>query len=145
MFFPSRYFSKAEEDRIVEAIRKAESQTSGELRVHVARKHKVDIMTEAAKVFQKLGMDKTKERNGVLFFIVPQKRQFAVIGDKGINEKVPEGFWNEVRDLMQDFFKKGEITEGICRGITLAGHQLKQYFPGKDDDENELPDTVSYS
>ena len=145
MFFPSRYFSKAEEERIVEAIRKAEKQTSGELRVHVARKHKVDILTEAAKVFQKLGMDKTKERNGVLFFIVPQKKQFAVIGDKGINEKVPEGFWDEVRDLMQDFFKKGEITEGVCQGVTLAGHQLEQYFPGKDDDENELPDTVSYS
>ena len=145
MFFPSRYFSKAEEIRIVKAIQQAENHTSGELRVHVARKHKVEIMTEAITVFQELGMDKTAERNGVLFFIVPQKKRFAVIGDKGINEKVPEGFWDEVRDLMQDFFKKGEITEGVCQGIILAGQQLKEYFPRKEDDENELPDTVSYS
>ncbi len=140
-----RFFPKEDESKIIAAIKAAEQNTSGEIRVHLEDKFKGEVLAEAARVFQKLGMHKTAARNGVLIFIAPEKRKFAIVGDKGINEKVPPNFWQDERDLMAQHFKKGEYTNGVCAVVEQIGEKLQTYFPYQSDDENELPDDISYS
>lgn len=139
-----QFFKPDEEDRIIQAIREAEKNTSGEIRVHLEKDCKLPVMEEAKKVFHRLKMDQTEQRNGVLVFVAPAQRQFAIIGDKGIDEKVPEHFWEDVRDLMQTYFRAGDFTTGICAGIEMAGQKLKHFFPYQKDDTNELSDEISY-
>nr|MCU0409475.1 TPM domain-containing protein [Bacteroidales bacterium] len=91
-----------------------------------------------------LGMDKTELRNGVLFYLAVHDRKFAILGDAGINAKVPEGFWDDISSLMKSHFREGRFTEGLCQGILMAGDQLKSHFPFMRDDENELPDDISF-
>jgi uncharacterized membrane protein len=138
------FFKPEEEEMIVDAILKAERHTSGEIRVHLEDNFKGEVLREAEKVFLKLGMHKTAARNGVLIFLAPEDKAFAIIGDKGINEVVPENFWQEERDLMQSFFRQGKFCEGICAAIEKVGEKLKDYFPYLAGDENELPDDISY-
>lgn len=138
------FFNKEEEQQIIEAIRKAEKNTSGEIRVHLEEKIKEDVLDAAVKTFYKIGMHHTAENNGVLIFLVPKERKFAIIGDRGINEKVPPGFWDEVKELMQAHFRKGEYAKGVCEAIEMAGQKLKQYFPYKSEDQNELTDDLSH-
>ena len=139
------FFKKEEEARIIAAIQEAERQTSGEIRVHLERKAGDNILNAAAITFHKLEMDKTKLRNGVLIFLVPSHKEFAILGDEGINKKVPANFWEEVRDVMQQNFRAGKFTDGVCAGVQLAGEKLKAHFPWESDDKNELPDEISYS
>ena len=95
-------------------------------------------------MFKKLGMEKTAERNGVLFYLAVKDRKFAIIGDAGINAKVPEGFWDCISELLARNFKEGKFTEGLAEGILLAGKQLKKHFPYKKEDVNELSDEISF-
>lgn len=139
------FFKKEEEKQIVAAIKRAEDRTSGEIRVHLERElDGYDILDVGTEVFFLLKMEETELRNGVLFFIVPNEKKFAILGDKGINEKVPENFWDDVRDILQSHFKQGQFAEGIIKGIDLVGEKLHQYFPYQSDDINELPDDISY-
>ncbi len=89
-------------------------------------------------------MDKTEARNGVLLFIAPEQKTFAILGDQGINAVVPPDFWKEERDLIQTHFRQGAFCEGICLAIAQVGEKLKIHFPVKSDDINELPDEISY-
>ncbi|MCB0570002.1 MAG: TPM domain-containing protein [Phaeodactylibacter sp.] len=139
------FFTPEEEERIIRAIREAEHNTSGEIRVHLEANCKRPAMREAVRTFRRLGMHKTKERNAVLIFIAPERREFAIIGDQGINEKVPDNFWQEERDLMQEHFRSEAFAEGICQAIRKAGEKLRDFFPYQQDDTNELPDDISYS
>jgi len=125
----SSFFTKEQKETILSAIREAEKDTSGEIRVHIETHCPEDVLDRAAWIFRKLGMDKTRERNGVLFYLAVADRKFAVIGDAGINSKVPEGFWNQVKELLTKYFKDGLFTEGLAEGIKLAGRQLKTFFP----------------
>ena len=138
------FFNKQQEEYIIDAIQEAEKVTSGEIRVHLERKLKGTVLETATKVFAKLNMHKTELRNGVLIFIAPRQKQFAIIGDKGINEKVPNGFWDDVRDVMQKQFRAERFVEGICDGVQLIGEKLREHFPYQKNDENELPDDISY-
>lgn len=140
-----KFFKKQEEQRIVAAIREAESQTSGEIRVHLEREIVGDVQSVGFRIFHELEMDNTADRNGVLIFLVPDIRRFAIIGDEGINKVVPPHFWEDVRDLMQRNFRQGDFVLGICEGVKLAGMKLKEHFPHNGDaDVNELPDEISY-
>lgn len=138
------FFSKEEEARIISTIEEVENRTSGEVRVHLARDAGKDVLEEAKRTFVKLGMDQTRERNGVLFFLVPKAHKFAILGDEGINRRVPENFWQDVRDLAQTQFRQGHFAEGICRALERIGEKLAAFFPPRHDDDNELPDAVSY-
>lgn len=140
-----RFFQPEEEDRIIDAIQEAELNTSGEIRVHLEDNLKGDVLQAAQKTFLKLEMHKTEARNGVLIFIAPEQRKLAIVGDKGINEKVPEDFWSEERDIMLAHFKSGNYADGVCAAVQQAGAKLKAFFPYQSDDENELPDDISYS
>jgi uncharacterized membrane protein len=90
-------------------------------------------------------MHKTKLRNGVLFYLAIKDKKFAILGDAGINAAVPGDFWEKIKNYMQEEFRKGNFTEGLCEGIRMAGEQLKSHFPYQSDDVNELPDDISFS
>lgn len=137
-------FSDKEIKAIEDAIAAAEKDTSGEIRVHIEKRCKEDVLDRAAYVFELLDMQKTELRNGVLFYLATADKQFAILGDVGINAMVPKGFWDEIRDGMLEYFKKGEFTEGLAAGIRESGKQLKAHFPYKKDDVDELPNEVSF-
>jgi uncharacterized membrane protein len=141
----SSFFSKEQQAQILASVREAEKATSGEIRVHIESSLKVDVLDRAAWLFKKLGMDKTADRNGVLFYLAVDDRKFAIIGDAGINSKVPAGFWNEISELLLKNFKEGKFTEGLTEGIIMAGNQLKAFFPRSTDDVNELSDEISFN
>jgi uncharacterized membrane protein len=102
------------------------------------------VLDRAKEVFGLLEMHATGEQNGVLFYLAYEDRKFAVLGDKGINEKVPAHFWNSTKDLLKSYFSQSRYTEGLCAGIKEAGLQLKTHFPYRSDDVNELPDEISF-
>lgn len=142
---PDKFFTKDEKEKILQAIKEAEKNTSGEIRVHIENRCPGDVLDRAAFIFEKLGMHNTKDRNGVLFYIAIGDRKFAVIGDAGINAVVPENFWDSIKSIMEEHFKNMEFTEGLIKGINEAGKKLKEYFPHMPDDINELPDEISFS
>ena len=137
-------FNDEEQQRIREAVERAEKHTSGEIRVCVEKTCSEDVLDRAATYFTKLDMHKTKLRNGVLIYLATEDRKFAIIGDGGINKVVPADFWDQTKLDMLEQFKQGNLIEGITTGVTLAGEQLKKYFPYDMDDTNELSDDVSF-
>jgi uncharacterized membrane protein len=137
------FLSKAEESEIVEAIRLAEKNTSGEIRVHLEKKTSIAPVERAVEVFYRLKMDKTKDSNGVIIYVAVKSKLFAIYGDKGINEKVGTDFWDSTKEVMTTNFKKGNNKQALVDGITKAGEQLKKYFPYQDDDINELSNEIS--
>ena len=141
---PKEFLGKENEKLIVEAIARAEANTSGEIRVHIEGKCKGEVLDRSAWLFKKLGMRATAARNGVLIYLSVNDRKFAIIGDSGINKVVPIGFWDEIKTMMVSHFKQGEFAVGLVKGIEMSGQQLKQYFPYQSDDVNELPDEISY-
>lgn len=134
---------KKDKKEIVAAIVDAEKKTSGQIRVHVKRKCKDDVFWEAKKVFERLRMHRTKERNGVLIFVALESRRFAILGDSGIHRQVGDPFWSHARDRMAGHFSKGEIKEGIIAGVLSVGGKLRKHFPAGAGDADELPDTVT--
>ncbi|MCX6328834.1 MAG: TPM domain-containing protein [Bacteroidia bacterium] len=140
----SSFFTKEQRAHITDAIREAEKETSGEIRVHIETHLSGDVLDRAAWIFKRIGMDKTEKRNGVLFYLAVTDRKFAIIGDFGINSKVPENFWNEIKGVLEKHFREAKFTEGLIKGIVAAGSQLKEHFPHQKDDINELPDEISF-
>lgn len=138
----SEFLEKLDQDRIVKAIQEAEQQTSGEIRVHVQPKAGSDIRQFAERTFERLGMTKTALRNGVLLFIATEENRFVILGDRGIDEKVPPDFWDSIAARLTVRFKNAEFTDGIVEAIQAAGEHLKQYFPRAVGDINELPDQI---
>ena len=130
---------------ISEAIRRAESRTRGEIRVHLKKKCRGEVMDEAKKIFLKLGMHRTRHRSAVLIFIALDPRRFAILGDSGIHEKTGASFWSETRDRMTAHFLNGRIKAGILTGIESAGHKLREHFPCEADDKDELSNRVTGS
>lgn len=138
------FFSQKDQQQIVDAIINAENNTSAEIRVQVDKYCKGDVVNQAKKHFEKLNMHKTILRNGVLFYLSIEDKKFAVLGDEGINKKVPENFWDNIRDLVITYFKKQEYTPGLVTGINMAGEQLKFHFPRLANDKNELHNDLSF-
>jgi uncharacterized membrane protein len=138
------FFSKEQKDDIRQAVLNAELDTSGEIRVHIETSCKGDVMDRAAYIFDKMGMQKTEKRNGVLFYLAVQNRRFAVIGDKGINGVVPEDFWDDLKNLLLNHFREERFTEGLIEGIGMIGNKLKVHFPYLTGDKNELADDISF-
>ncbi len=140
----SSFFTRDQQLLILASVQEAEKSTSGEIRVHIETTCPEDVLDRAAWIFSKLKMHKTADRTGVLFYLALNDRKFAVIGDGGINAVVPEGFWDEIKEVMQKQFRDGNFTEGLSRGIIMAGEQLKTHFPFRKADVNELPDEISF-
>lgn len=124
------FLSEKEEGEVVEAIRMAEKATSGEIRVHIEKSHgEMDIFERAIEVFHLLKMDNTKQENGVLIYVAVENRDFVIYGDKGINEVVPNDFWESTKDAIVAQFKAGNYKQGLIDGILKAGEQLNKHFP----------------
>lgn len=129
-------------NRVVESIRAAESQTSAEIRVCVAKRCRENPLEAAYKKFKALKMDITRQRNSVLIYVVPDDRKAAIIGDSGINDAADENFWDSTLDDMFSCFKDGRVCEGICRGVGKVGELIKARYPVMENDANELSDDV---
>jgi uncharacterized membrane protein len=141
----SSILSPEQQQQLVGAIKAAERATSGEIKVHIEHHcESSDVLVRAQELFRALQLHRTERRNGVLFYLATTDRKFAVLGDQGINEAVPDNFWESTRDLMREYFKNEQFVEGLSAGIQLAGQQLKAFFPWQDDDTNELSDEISF-
>jgi len=139
-----KFLSKEERQQIVDAIKEAELNTSGEIRVHIENTCHGDVLEKATYWFDKLGMTKTELHNGVLFYLATKSRKFAIVGDEGINSAVPDDFWEKIKVNMAHYFQQRDFAKGLARGITEAGKALKEYFPYQSDDVNELSDDISF-
>lgn len=139
------FLSSQDEEAVVNAIKEAETNTSGEIRVHIEAHTDEDHYEHALKVFAKLKMHKTELRNGVLFYVAVNDHKFVILGDQGINDKVADDFWDNTKEMMQDYFRKGNFKQGLVDGILKAGHELKTHFPYEADDIDELSNEISKS
>ena len=137
------FIASLDQARIVSAIGAAEQRTSGEIRIHIQPKILgADLRDLAERTFERLGMTKTALRNGVLLFVASEDRQFVILGDNGIDEKVPAGFWDDIAAKLTIRFKDGEFTDGIVDAIGAIGEHLATFFPRATDDVNELSDDI---
>ena len=130
--------------RIADAITAAERHTTGEICVHVTPRCRGDVMKRAKRTFNRLHLYTTKRRNAVLIFVAYEDRKFAILGDTGINDAVPEGFWDGEVEELGTYLKAGRPVDGICAIIARLGDRLSEYFPGERDDENELSNEVTF-
>jgi uncharacterized membrane protein len=137
------FLTATEEQEIVEAIRLAEKNTSGEIRVHIEKTTSIAAFDRALEVFHLLKMDNTKLQNGVLIYVAVNDHSFVICGDKGIDAVVPDDFWDSTRDAMQQQFRDGNFKQGLIDGIKRAGQKLQHYFPWEDDDTDELSNEIS--
>lgn len=138
------FFTKEEKELIQSAVKEAELATSGEIRVHIDMHCKEDVMDRASWWFAKLAMQKTEQRNGVLFYLAVKDRKFAILGDSGINAVTPDDFWDSIKSSMLGHFIEGDFATGMKEGILMAGKALKEHFPYQQGDVNELSDEISF-
>lgn len=140
-----KFLEGLDHDRIVQAIAAAERTTSGEIRVHIHRRRVADPVKAGAKVFEKLGMTATAERNGVLLFVAPKSKNFAVLGDTAIHEKCGAEFWESVAAALKGHFGKGRFTEGIVAAVEAVGERLAAHFPVREVNRDQLPNAIDES
>ncbi len=137
------FLSQLDHDRIVRAIKEAEAGTSGEIRIYVQRGElDGDAFDHAQSKFRQLGMEQTRERNGILIYVAPRARKFAVIGDEGVHQKCGNEFWQDLVEKMREHFVREEFTDALVEAIESAGQLLARYFPKSSDRGNELPDSI---
>lgn len=137
------FLTTIEEQEVVAAIREAEQQTSGEIRIHIENTFKGDIETRALEVFSILKMQKTELHNAVLIYLAVEDKAFAIYGDRGINAVVSNYFWDDTKKAIQNHLKNGNRKQALADGVLLVGQQLKDYFPISKNDRNELSNTIS--
>ena len=140
---PSEFTDLLDEAKIVAAINAAESVTSGEIRVFVSSKEVDDALSHAERRFEKLGMTKTRERNGVLLYFAPRSRKFAICGDLGVHEKCGPAFWEGLVAEMGGHLREGHFTDAVVHAVTKAGALLAEHFPRRGDDTDELSNEIS--
>jgi len=140
---PKEFLDRLDDDKVMATIADAERKSSGEIRVFVSNEKPPDTLAAAAVQFLKLGMDKTRERNGVLMFFAPKLQQFAVVGDEGIDAKCGVDFWQQIASEITAHLKAGEFTEAVVDAVTHVGNVLAKHFPRSPDDRNELPNQVA--
>jgi uncharacterized membrane protein len=137
------FFNKEEETQIIQAIQEAEKNTSGEIKIHIESRAKKDVFERALEVFGELQLHKTQLRNGILFYLAVKDHHFAIVGDEGINQVVPENFWDSVKNEMSQAFQQKSFATGLTKAILMAGEQLKAHFPYQKEDINEISDDIS--
>jgi uncharacterized membrane protein len=137
------FLTAAQEQEIINAIKSAEKNTSGEIRVHIEKTTEKPPMERALEVFYFLKMDATAQKNGVLIYVAVESKKFAILGDEGINKLVPSNFWDQEKEIILTHFKSKNYTLGLQRAIEEVGNKLKEFFPYQSDDKNELSDEIS--
>jgi uncharacterized membrane protein len=140
-------FAKEDLAAIASAIGEAEKTTAGEIRVSIRQKRKwrerkLTIEEVARQEFHLLGMTKTKNRTGILIFLLLEDKKFFILADDGIHTKVEDGTWDKIAIEMSNHFSQKNFKLGIIHGVKSVGKELSKYFPRKSDDSNELPNDV---
>lgn len=138
-----QWLTAEELHRVRQAIERAEQRTSAEIRVHLDITIVEDVLDHAALVFDRLGMDRTKQRNGVLLYVSIPARRAGVICDVGVNAKVPKGYWKSILRTLLNHFRQGGYAQGLCAAVERLGEELAPLFPPADDDDDELSNQVS--
>lgn len=146
-FLLKKYLSAEELKKISETIARVETTTSGEVRVSIRHKRewgegKLSLHDLTLREFHRLGMQKTKDRTGVLLLLLLSERKFEIIADEGIHKKVEEGTWDRIAASMASHFKQGNFTQGICDAVDAVGNELGKHFPREAGDRDELPNDV---
>lgn len=136
--------TEAELKRVRLAIAAAEERTSGEIRVHMEDHIEEDVLDHAAFIFEELGMHRTRHRNGVLIYLSVADRKLAVIGDEGIDRRVPPDFWNDVVGLLKLHLAAGRPADGLVEAVHTVGEKLSALFPREANDQDELPNDISF-
>jgi uncharacterized membrane protein len=140
---PRKIRTLIDTERVLSSIKAAERRTSGEIRVSIAPFFWGSVERAAEKAFLRLGMARTREHNGVLFFVVPSRRAFMVLGDRGIHARVGQAFWDELAAVLSEHFRRGDFTEGLVAAVSKAADQLAAHFPyDPERDRNELDDEI---
>lgn len=139
---PKDFVCQIDDHRLTDAIAAAEGKSSGEVRVYVSEKQVGDVVSEAKVHFLRLGMEKTQARNGVLIYIAPRSRNFAVVGDIGIHQRGGQDLWQEAAAAMERHLTQGQFTEALVAAIEKVGAVLAAHFPRQPGDKNELPDDI---
>lgn len=137
------FLSKIDEEAVINAITLAEEKTSGEVRVHIEDSSTNNPLARAKEVFLALGMDKTQDRNAVLFYICAKENHFVILGDDAINQKVESYFWENTRDIVLMHFRQKNYKEGLVKGILMVGERLRAFFPSSEEKQNQLPNEIS--
>ncbi len=140
---PDTFLTRAEEAHVLEEIRRFEQRSSAEIRVHLEPGAVADIDAEAKAAFERLQMTQTRDRNGVLILVAVQEHAFAILGDVGIDSKVPPGFWDAITRDLSEAFRRGDFAGGLARAVDTAGEALAAHFPRRGDDVDELPNEIS--
>lgn len=142
MSSPATFLTSDQRNQLVNAIREAEGKSLGEIRIYFEKHCRKNILDRAVEVFYHLKMEKTKLRTGILIYVAYSDHVFAILGDRGIHEKVPANFWDETKELMGQYFKDENYMQGLLKGIHLAGEQLRKYFASTGTDTNEITDDI---
>lgn len=140
----NEFLTEEQEQGVIEAIQKAENQTSGEIRIHIEESCNREPLERAARIFHELGMDQTELQNGVLIYIATDDHKAAVYAGKGIHTQVEDGFWSGVLNILIDHFKQDAFEEGIEVAVDRVGMKLAELFPSQRGDVNELSNEISY-
>jgi uncharacterized membrane protein len=145
-----RFLSKQDLDDVVEAIKAAEQRTSGEIRIAIRQKRSkkekgFTVEQMARQEFVHLGMAKTEERTGILIFLLLESREFHILADEHINDKVAPRTWDAVAEAMAARFSKKEFLQGMLDAVRTVGDHLASHFPAKPGDKNELSNEVAIS
>lgn len=138
------FLAEPDRQRVMDSIAEAEHRTSGEIRVHIEDHIEEGLLDHAAFIFESLGMHRTRDRNAVLIYVCVADRQVAILGDQGINDRVPSVFWHDAIGVLKLHFAAGRHADGLCEAVRMVGEKLKAYFPYAADDRNELSNEVTF-
>ena len=130
-------------DAVALAIARAEASTSAEIRVHLDHRCAGDPVARAVQVFERLGMHRTEDRNGVLIYAAIADRKLAVVGDTEIHARVGEVYWRDLVDAVTRHLREGRPGEGFVHAVADVGVMLSRHFPRRGDDRDELENRVS--
>ncbi|MEJ5304503.1 MAG: TPM domain-containing protein [Ignavibacteria bacterium] len=148
--FIHKILSEVELEKIAEEIKSQELRTSGELKVSIKKGRSLfdkrkSIRELAIREFHRLGMTNTRDRSGILFFLLLNDREFYILPDIGISEKIPQTFWDELAKEAENSFREKNFFEGILKVLRKCGDVLAEHFPRKSDDMDELSNKVEIS
>lgn len=148
--FIHKILSEVELEKISEEIKSQELRTSGELKVSIKKGRSLfdkrkSIRELAVREFHRLGMTNTRDRSGILFFLLLNDREFYILPDIGVSERIPQTFWDELAKEAENSFREKNFFEGILKVLRKCGDVLAEHFPRKSDDVDELSNKVEIS
>jgi uncharacterized membrane protein len=138
------FFSAEDKQEILDSLAGASARTSCEIRIRVEKKAGKDPLAKARAAFEACGMREKAEKNGVMFYVSVEDRKFAVLGDDGINAKVPEGFWEKIKDAVLGKFREKQFALGLIGGINMAGEKMAEFFPDEKEGATAAQEGISY-